>query len=40
MILMNNTKTLSEERKMFNPDMTPEEIATKENYYWQVWKAH
>ena len=26
--------------QIFNPDMTPEEIATKEDYYWQVWKAH
>ena len=23
--------------QMFNPDMTAEEIATKEDYYWQCW---
>ena len=22
---------------MFDPDMTAEEIATKEDYYWQCW---
>ena len=26
--------------QMFNPDMIAEEIATKEDYYWQCWKVH
>ena len=26
--------------QIFNPDMIAEEIATKEDYYWQVWKIH